>query len=343
MTVERRRGEVCTVAAGALWCAGLRLLCAGLPMLCVGLPTPHRWHGQETGHNARAALRRAALAVVLCTAVGGWAGLVRPATAAEGVSSSRAAAEAVRAIPWQQLSQADRATVRHVISDASIYRQLPVRVIDCDPDMFTFLLQHPEVVVDTWRLMGVSRVSLNRLSEGAYRGTDGAGTTGQVRLVYADWGPDAKNLAIVCADGAYQGGPLTGAVNAQSVMVLRSGGIREENGRYYVTVRVDSFIRIERLGVELVAKTIQPWIVRVADQNFVETLTFVSNFSRTAERNPQGMQRLAGRLPTVDEPTRHKLVALCFQTADRYADAPPARQGDPARLARHEEPAASHR
>jgi hypothetical protein len=73
------------------------------------------------------------------------------------------------------------------------------------------------------------------------------------------------------------------------------------------------------MGIELVAKTVQPWISKIADRNFIETLSFVSNFSRTAEKNPQGMQRLATRLASLDEPTRNELVAVCFRTAERYA------------------------
>jgi hypothetical protein len=297
---------------------------------------------QYTGGASDIRRWRTALAVVLCLA--GTAGACLPAVAdaSDGTSSSRAASdEATRAIPWQHLTRAHRANVQHVVRDASIYRRLPVRVIDCDPDMFTFLLRHPEVVVDTWRLMGISRVSLDRLAEGAYRGTDGAGTVGQIRVVYADWGPEAQNLAVIYAQGAYEGGPLTAPVKAESVVLLRSVSVREENGRHYVTVRVDSFIRIDRLGVELVAKTIQPWIARATDQNFIETLTFVSNFSRTAEKNPQGMQRLASRLPSVDEPTRHELVQLCFRTADRYADAQQSRHAGQTLLARHDSPIAT--
>ena len=64
---------------------------------------------------------------------------------------------------------------------------------------------------------------------------------------------------------------------------------------------------------------VRPWISKTADRNFIETLSFVSNFSRTAEKNPQGIERLSTRLATVDEPTRSQLVALCFRTAERYA------------------------
>ena len=42
-------------------------------------------------------------------------------------------------------------------------------------------------------------------------------------------------------------------------------------------------------GVELVARTIQPWLIKTADRKLVETFGFVSTFSRTAEHNPQGI------------------------------------------------------
>ena len=249
------------------------------------------------------------------------------AGAPSDATSNRAARdEAVRAIPWRELTPQDRQLTQTVIKKASLYRRLPTRVIDCDPDMFTFLMQHPDVIVDVWRVMGVSRVTLDRLPDGAFRGADGAGTTGTVRYLYASWADDTQNAVLVLADGAYEGQPFVKPVQAQTLMLLRSGAVQELNGRHYITVRVDSFVRIEQIGIELVAKTVQPWITKTADQNFIETLSFVSNFSRTAEKNPQGMQRLAARLTTVDEPTRQELVQLCFRTAERYAQHDNARR-----------------
>ena len=227
--------------------------------------------------------------------------------------------EAVRAIPWKLMSPASRQTTQSILNNTSIYRRLPTRIIDCDADLFTFLLQHPEVVIDVWRVMGISQVALSKMPDGSYRGTDGAGTTGTVRYLFSNWGNGARNTAVVYADGAYQGPPFVTALKAQSIMLLRSSSVRETNGRRYVTVKVDTFVRIENLGIEIIAKTVQPWIAKTADQNLIETLTFVSNFSRTAEKNPDGMQRLAARLAAVDEPTRNQLVHLCFRTAERYA------------------------
>jgi hypothetical protein len=270
------------------------------------------------------------LASIACAAAVCLLPLAALANNTEATSSRTARDEAVRAIPWRQIPTEHRRAAQYVVKNASIYRRLPTRVIDCDPDMFNFLLQHPEVIIDVWRVMGISQVTLQRFADGAYRGSDNAGTTGTVRFLFSQWGQDAQNLAVILADGMYEGRPFVTPLKARTIILLRSGAVRETNGRHYVTVRVDSFVRIEQMGVELVAKTAQPWISKTADRNLIETLTFVSNFSRTAEKNPQGMQRLATRLATIDEPTRKELVALCFRTAERYTqNGKPPRDGAP--------------
>jgi hypothetical protein len=247
-------------------------------------------------------------------------------------TSSRAAREdAARAIPWQQLGPNERGAVQTVVQNAGIFRRLPTRVIDCDPQVFSFLMRHPEVVAEIWRVMGVSQMRIDRLPDGSFRGDDGIGTTGTVRFLASGWGPGANIMALVLADGAYEGKPFVMPLKARSVMLVRSAGVREHNGRYYVTVRADAFVQVEQMAVELVAKTVQPWVNATADRNLIDTLTFVSNFSRTAERNPDGMMRLAARLTSIDEPTRRELVQICAQTAHRYSKQdPPSRSGSPA-------------
>lgn len=279
-----------------------------------------RRHGEEETRRGRRALLNLLVSLSPCLLVLATTQIhAEPANTAGATSDRAARDEAARAIPWREIAEPQRRNLQYVVQNASMYRRLPTRVIDCDPDLFTFLLQHPEVVVDVWQMMGVSRVTLQEVANQAYRADDGAGTTGNVAYVYSNWGPDANNLAVVYAEGAYEGKPFIHPLRAKSAIVLRSGAVQETNGRNYVTVRVDSFVCIEQMGVELVAKTVQPWINKTADRNFIETLGFVSTFSQTAEKNPQGMQRLAARLRTVDGPTREELVNLCYRAAQRYA------------------------
>jgi hypothetical protein len=104
--------------------------------------------------------------------------------------------------------------------------------------------------------------------------------------------------------------------------VLKSGYVLEPDGRYYVTSRLDAFVHIEHGGVELLTKTFQPVVGRVADVNFLQTAGFLGDLSRTAEVNTGGMQRLADKLTRVRPEVREKFVQLSTQVAERAAQLP---------------------
>lgn len=241
-----------------------------------------------------------------------------PTHAADKGGGERAAKQAAqRAIPWRVLKEDDRKAVERVVGDATLYRQLPTRVIDCDPELFAYLVDHPELVVDVWRVMGVSRLELEAKGPGLYRATDAVGAVGDVRVLHREGGGAEPLRLLAMADGSYQAPAMPAAIHGASVLLLRAEATQEENGRTYITTRLDSFVRFDRPATELVARTLKPLIVRTADHNFIETMRFVSLFSRTAETNPDGMQRLASRLEGVDAATRREFALACHQTAAR--------------------------
>ena len=62
---------------------------------------------------------------------------------------------------------------------------------------------------------------------------------------------------------------------------------------------MDCFLNIEPGGAELWTKTVSPLVGKTVDNNFMQTLAFVSSLSRTAEVNDRGVQRLAMQLKHV--------------------------------------------
>lgn len=237
-----------------------------------------------------------------------------------GSESPEARQAALRAIPWQSLTAADRPEVQRVVSDATLYRQMPSRVIDCDDELFAYLVDHPELIVDSWNVMGVSNLKLDPIAPGRYRVADAAGAAGDIRVLHREGGGAAPLRMLLMAGGSYQTTPMPSSIDGQSVMLLRADPIEDRNGRCYLTTRMDTFIRFEGPATKLVAKTLKPLILRTADHNFVETMRFVALFSRTAETNPDGMVRLAGRLEQVDVATREEFATRVRITADRYAE-----------------------
>ncbi|HKD38477.1 MAG TPA: hypothetical protein VKB78_16805, partial [Pirellulales bacterium] len=100
-----------------------------------------------------ALLMLSAIAVPLCAA---------DSNAGRASTSRSARDEAVQSIPMDKLSREMRSRIIGVINNTSIYRRLPTQSIDCDPELFEFLVLNPEVVVDIWRVMGITSMTLDR-------------------------------------------------------------------------------------------------------------------------------------------------------------------------------------
>jgi len=62
--------------------------------------------------------------------------------------TSRAAQQsALGSIPIEKLDPAARSKVAAVLANVTVFRRLPIRVVDCDPNLYLFLIRHPDVVV----------------------------------------------------------------------------------------------------------------------------------------------------------------------------------------------------
>lgn len=232
----------------------------------------------------------------------------------QGTSAREAREDAVRAVPYARLDRAARGKVSNVLANPTIFRRLPTQTIECDPHLYIFLVEHPDLVVNIWDVMGISDVSIDRVSEPVFDVNDRAGTRGRLEFVYR--GPD---LHVVYAHGSYTGPMLPRPVRGECVLLLRSSYIRSNDGRYFVRAKLDAFLRLENVGVGMLAKTFQPLVTTAADHNFRETVAFVASVSRAAEVNYAGVQRLADRLAKVTAECRQQFTELTAQLAVRAA------------------------
>jgi hypothetical protein len=231
-------------------------------------------------------------------------------------TSAAARDEARRAIALAKVDPAHRQAVSDVLADPSIFRRLPTNVIDCRPELFTFIVQNPDVLVAIWRQLGVSGVELTRTGENTFRLSDGAGTTGKMTIVEQNCDAAAQNRVVMYVEGVYEGKPFNKPIAAQCVLVLRSGSTTETNGRVYVATRLDSFVKLDRASIELVAKAVHPFVGQTADRNFADSLTFVSNLSFTAEKRPETIEKLAGELTGVEVRSKQELARLSHVCAE---------------------------
>ena len=144
-----------------------------------------------------------------------------PACAAEPpskASTSHAAHDyALRAIPLDKLPAEVRPRVAAVLNDTSLFRRLPVQVVDCEPELFNFMESNPDVIVNIWQLMGVTNVKLDRVEGNRFRCTDGDGTTAKAEIIFRN-----ADTEIIYAEGFYDGPLFPKPVRGQCVGVIKS-------------------------------------------------------------------------------------------------------------------------
>ena len=208
--------------------------------------------------------------------------------------------ESIRAIPFDELKEDVRGKLWDVVQNPTIYRRLPVKVIDCDPEMYLFLVRYPEIIVNIWELMDVTRVQVQRTGPFTFQASDGAGTVSTAELVYG-----TRTLHVVYAEGHYKGPLVKDLLKGRAVLLLHSG-YTETDQRTYVTNRLDLFLQLDHPAAEVVAKTLQPLIGKTIDHNFAESAGFLGKVSRVAETNGAGLQQLATRLESVQPDVRTK-------------------------------------
>lgn len=235
----------------------------------------------------------------------------------EATNSDEARQSALRSIPFDRLDGGSRAKVESVLANVSVYRRMPVRIIESDPDLFQFLVCHPDVVVNMWEALGASQIQLREIGKGSYRLCDNAGTVGVAQVLHAT--PDTR---LIYAEGCYQGPLVIRPAKGRCLLILKTGTTREPDGRSFVTARLDSFLNLESNAAELITKAFEPLVGKIADANFSQSVSFVGSLSHTAHTNPRGVQRLAGRLEHVQPELRDELMALVNRIS---TGAPPPR------------------
>ena len=233
------------------------------------------------------------------------AGIANAEQISQATTSRQAHEDALSLIPYDKLTASMQTQLKQVVTRPSIYRRLPTESIDADPDLHVFLVRHPEIIVEIWRLMGASSVSLTRTGQFSVRAVDGMGTHADVDLVYG-----MPDLHVLYAEGTYEGPIFKVKVHARCVILLKSVYARQADGKVNIRSTMDIFVQFQNVGAALIAKALQKMIGQSADYNFREIMRFIGRLSDVAEKNGEGVERLAGKLTQVQPDVRKRFRDL---------------------------------
>jgi hypothetical protein len=250
-----------------------------------------------------------ALSAVLVASTGLFApGACTAATIVKASTSRDDRVEAMREIPYDQLTAEARERIKKVVDSPSMFRRMPVNVVDCDPKMYRFLVRYPEVVVNIWQLMGITKVDTTRVGPFLINASDGVGTVTNIELVYG-----SQDTHVLYCEGHYEGPLFRKPLTGRCVLLLRSGYQQTEQQDWQITSRMDVFLQVDNMAVDAVTRTLHPLLGKSADLNFVQSTEFLERISTTTEENGPGMRRLAERLDKVQPEIRQEFAELAAE------------------------------
>ena len=228
--------------------------------------------------------------------------------ATDTASSRETQADATRRIPMQQLSREAQSLVSDVIDRPSFFRRMPTQNIDCDPQMFQHLVRYPEVLVNIWDVMGITRVQVNRTGPYTFTADDGVGTTCKCDLVFGN-----EKVHIYYGTGTYKGNMAPRQITGRCVCVLYSSTAMSASSRPTINGSMDVFLKLDNLGADLLTRTLSPLVGKTADYNFVESAKFLAQISQVCEHNPTGAQILASKLTKVQPQVRDEFARIALR------------------------------
>ena len=224
---------------------------------------------------------------------------------AKASTSHESATEVISQVPWNAISSAARQKVERIISSYTFYRRLPMTGGYCNPEVYDFLVCHPEVVVGTWEAGGFKQLSLANHGSGRFTIQDNSGTRGEIEVIYHD----NKMLAFLC-NGVYEGQLATRPIQGDifCVMQYRFTEDAANGNKPIVVTRLDTFVKMSSASADLVGKAFAPMVGKIADANFVKTVDSVNQISELMERNPQTLAEMIQDVPSISMETKNEFL-----------------------------------
>ncbi len=222
---------------------------------------------------------------------------------ADGESSGDSQKKTVASFPLRQMSPVNRQRAQQIIENCSQYRKLPTLQYAIDEPIYKYLLEHPDVAVSTWRVMGISRFEMWQTGPMEYEAKAVDGSEGMADILYQDPG----QMVFVC-DGTYHNPLLPRPLQASALIWFRAVYAPNAEGTHVVTQKADVFVRFPSAGFSAVAKMLTPVTNSMMDRNLFEVSLYSSMMSRAVRDEPEWVIQVADQMDGVLPQRRGELA-----------------------------------
>ena len=150
------------------------------------------------------------------------------------------------------------------------------------PDMYLWLLDHPDRAAAAWRKLGVAAVDIKPLKDGRFCWKDENGS----ELVWQNvaQGPTGR---VWYAEGKVNPGPLFPTVAVKAVAVLTYADTPRSTGDAVIKHQIEVFLHTDSKTAALATKLLGDGAPRMASQGSEQLLMFFSGIAKYAHDKPE--------------------------------------------------------
>jgi hypothetical protein len=227
---------------------------------------------------------------------------------APGDSSSAAQRRASESLPVNRMKGPARNRAVSAVRQCNQFRHLPELQYSADPAMYRYLIQHPDVAVSTWRVMGISKFEMWQTGRERYEAKAVDGSEGVTDVLYRDH----QQCVFIC-NGSYQNPLLPKSLDAGALVWIRWNFQPMSDGTYQVTQKADAFIVFESQGLSTFAKVLTPVTNTMMDRNLFEVSLYAGLMSRAVRDEPEWVIDVAQQLDGVLPQRRTEMMNIARQ------------------------------
>lgn len=224
---------------------------------------------------------------------------------AEATSDKQMLRYTTQRLPYQRMSPGARQRANRILEDLSQYRRMPSLQYPVDPNIYQYLINHPDVAVSTWRAMGISTLQMSQVANFEFTASAADGSEGEADVLWRD-----GNQCLFIVDGRYSSPILPSAIEASALVWLQYRFVKDNKGGYLVNQQVETFIRFPSAAVDTIAKMATRLTNTILDRNVFEVSLYARMMSKAAATDPVWIEQVAQRLDGVPAQRKIDLVRV---------------------------------
>ena len=190
-----------------------------------------------------------------------------------------------------QLPAKERQQFEDIVKRAFASTRMEFAPYTIRPEIFEYLLDHPEFASHVTRTLKAARYKIWREADSLWL-DDGWGVKGTFALAHAEPG-----LRLMHAQGAYQS--ALPDIKGRAVVALAYKFQPAPQGRQQVATTLTSFVQIDSAVIRAIGRMGGPLVQKKADQEARRLLRVFSKVSRAIEDNPADVYARVRERPDV--------------------------------------------